>query len=141
MRVCSKVVANCAWGLAEYFHIVNTAGRFFNAEEIERLDIGGNAFLLMYATLSENSHWTLWHIIPKFHQFYHLLLDAIDDLANPAYFQCFGDEDFVGQSMILAGAQHPSTLISTAVDNFATGLRERLRTFLRYPMEDRRAAG
>ena len=120
-------MSTCMWGLAQYFHILSVGDRFFTQNEAKKLSEAGYTFLHMYSHLADlklGSH--LWHIVPKFHHFQHLLDDALTDLGNPRFFTCFGDEDTVGQILRLAKAGHALTTVESALDKHALGLRARL---------------
>ena len=83
----------------------------------------------MYSELAKlATHANSWHIVPKFHQIQHILLDTLQDKANPIFFTCFGDEDLVGQMLKVARAGHALTVVTSAVDNYMIGLKLRLNS-------------
>ena len=87
----------------------------------------GTRFLYMYSELRRNATDVyLWHLVPKFHQFQHIILDSAADLNNPRFFHCFSDEDMVGKMLIVARAAHASCVADSALDNYAMGLVTRL---------------
>lgn len=128
----ARTVAAALWGLSHYFHVCKTSGRFFTPGQVQELDEAAHIFLHMYSELrrtaaAKGSH--MWHIVPKFHQFQHIVLDACLDSYNPRFFHCFGDEDQVGRLIILASASHPTTVVATSIGLYLVGMARRLRTF------------
>ena len=73
----------------------------------------------------------MWHIVPKFHQFHHIILDAAQDGYNPRYFHCFGDEDQIGKMLLLAHACHPVTVVTNTIALYWIGLVRRISNFVR----------
>ena len=122
----AQLVAACMWGLADYFHMLKSHGRFFTEAQAERLSRSGHVFLYMYSELAKVDEPNSWHIVPKFHQMQHLLLDVLQDKVNPRFFTCFCDEDMVGQMLLVARAGHALTVVASAVDNYIVGLKLRL---------------
>eukprot|EP00969_Alexandrium_andersonii_P191970 8478373-Alexandrium_andersonii.AAC.1 len=58
----------------------------------------GQGSLDTYGALANRAHEQddpKWLILPKHHQFKHLLMDTAADLYNPRYYQGYCDEDFV----------------------------------------------
>ena len=87
MKPQAKIVSACVWGLAEYFYILKNGDRFFTADEVRRLEEAGHTFLYMYSELRRNAtDVSLWHIVPKFHQFQHIMLDACANKNNLRFF-------------------------------------------------------
>eukprot|EP00959_Pyramimonas_sp_CCMP1952_P198920 4160600-Pyramimonas_sp.AAC.1 len=123
----ARIVSTCAWGLAQYFHVLKSSDRFFSEGQAADLDNAGHAFLHMYTELNRASaDPTLWVHIPKMHQFQHLLLDALDDKNNPRFFHCFSDEDMVGIMIRTAKSCHANTVVTGSVDKYAIGLVTRM---------------
>lgn len=119
-------------GLARYFHVCKSAGRFFTDPEKDAIYNSGHEFLYMYSELrleSLQQGTNLFHLVPKFHQYHHLILDAWEDGYNPRYFHCFGDEDQVGKLLNVAAASHCNTVVSNSVDLYLIGLSKRVATF------------
>ena len=121
-------VAACVWGLASFFSVLKSAGRFLNDSELESLELASNTFLNMYSEMTRASpdpaH--LWHLTPKFHQFQHIVMDCVEDRENPCFFHCFGDEDMVGRMLRVARKQHANTLPESAAGTYLAGLLLRL---------------
>ena len=119
------VVAGCLWGMATYFDVLKSGGRFLTNDECHRLDEAGHAFLYLYSELTRASHDALWRITPKFHQFQHLVLDALEDKCNPRFFTCFGDEDMVGKMLTLSRTGHAHVPQDHVVTMYAIGAKQR----------------
>jgi len=113
-----SLAAVCLWGLAKYFHVLRSASRFLTSLEAVELDEAGHAFLTSYSILG-------WEVVPKFHQFQHIVLDAVADRSNPRFFTCFGDEDQVGKMLRTAAASHSQTVVPSTIGNYLMGLRIR----------------
>jgi len=123
------ITANMLWGLSRYFWICKNGGRFFTPVERNEIHESGHTFLFMYSELRRLSHEKgtfLWQFIPKFHQYHHLILDAVADGCNPRFFHCFGDEDQVGRMLKIARASHATTVVFNTVTLFWIGLVRRL---------------
>ncbi len=121
------VLSSCLWGLAEYFHVIKSADRFFTDAELPRLYHASHTFLYMFSEMSrESDDLLMWSHIPKMHQFHHLILDALDDRNNPRFFHCFGDEDMVGIMLRTARSCHSLTVVDSCVRKYATGLVARI---------------
>ena len=128
-RAEADCVAACLWGKSEYYGILRNGSRFFSAEEADRLFECGHVLLHTYAELRRKSiaaATCMWSIVPKFHQFQHILLDALTDLQNPRFSHCFSDEDFVGQMITAMEAVHHLTAVDSALSKYLMGLKERL---------------
>lgn len=120
-------VAGCTWGLAMYFHILKSAGPRLNDDEAHTLRLCSQTFLCLYSALARNTHpqnVNCWHHVPKFHQYDHLVLDAIEERVNPRTFHCFGGEDQVGKLIKMAGTAHPFTVATTTVKRYLLLLAE-----------------
>lgn len=127
MKKEAELASTCAWAMAQYFHTLRTAGRWFDDRELEQINDAGHTFLHIYSELARQATSPgEWHIVPKFHQFHHLILDSMEDRNNPRFFHCFGDEDMVGQMLTLARAGHATTVVDNALDNYTAGLKQRL---------------
>ena len=113
-----SMAAVCLWGLAKYFHVLRSASRFLTSSEAVELDEAGHAFLTSYTLLG-------WVVVPKFHQFQHIVLDAVADRSNPRFFTCFGDEDQVCRMLCTAAASHSQTVVPSTVGNYLMGLQIR----------------
>ena len=57
-------------------------------------------------------------MVPKFHQFQHLILDCCEDHINPFYFHCFSGEDMVGKSIQIAASSHALTVGPTVMSKY-----------------------
>jgi hypothetical protein len=124
----AKLVDACLWGLASYFHLLKHGGRFFTDEEVSQFDAAGHTCLFMYFELAKRATDPgLWHFVPKHHQMHHLMLDALEDRANPNFWTCFGDEDNVGRMLRLPRRGHSSTMISHALDMYVIGCKQRFQ--------------
>lgn len=123
-------VSVCNWALAEYFHLLRTGSRFFTDDEATRLNYAGHAFLQSYSSLSRPGS-TMWHLVPKFHAFHHIVLDSVSEKTNPRYYHCFGDEDMVGRCLLIARAAHASTTVSSSLGNYCLGLKTRVAGLVR----------
>ena len=123
------LMATCLWGLAQYLHLCKCAGRFFTDDECFKLDHASHTFLYMYSELrrlSEECQSHMWNIVPKFHQFQHIILDIVADKSNPRCFHCFRDKDMVGKMFILARSGHPSVAVESAMDVYLINLVRRV---------------
>jgi hypothetical protein len=101
-----KLIAVMFWGLAEFLHTLDRAGRWMLDSEVARATRGGYAFLDTYLWLSTLSlSRALYKVTPKFHYLTH----HIDDLrsgANPRFQHVFLDEDFMGKLRRLGSKCH-----------------------------------
>ena len=127
----AEVAHSCVYGMAMFFFACRTQPRVFDIVKRVEVHDWGKMFLYMYSEMhrfacDDNQGETLWHFIPKFHLFDHVLRDIKIDGENPAYFHCFGDEDMVGQMLQVAAAGHASTTVSSAVGKYSLGLKVRL---------------
>ena len=133
----ARIVAHMLWGLSKYFHTCKRAGRFFTLGERDTVHRAGHTFLHMYSELrwrSEERASCMWGIVPKFHQYHHLVLDCFEDGYNPRFFHCFGDEDTVGKMITLAKASHASTVVFNTLTLYWIGLVRRLVSFAASPV-------
>ncbi len=126
------VVASMLHGLASYFYVCKQAGRFFAEQEADQVHSSGHQYLFMYSELRRRSiheNTNLWHLIPKHHQFQHLLLDCQLDRVNPRWFHCFGDEDQIGRVLRVSRAAHAGTVVTSTMSLYRFGLVRRLAKF------------
>jgi hypothetical protein len=119
------VVAGSLWGMATYFDVLKSGGRSLTNDECHRLDEASHTFLYVYSELTRSSHDALWRIMPTFHQFQHLVLDALADKRNPRYSTCFGDEDMVGKMLTLSRTGHARVPQDHVVAMYAIGAKQR----------------
>ena len=78
-------VANCIWGLGQYLHTCRNGGRFLTTEEADIVNHAGHVFLYMYGDLRRASiekGTCMWQLVPKHHQFQHIVLDIQADRCN-----------------------------------------------------------
>jgi hypothetical protein len=130
LKAEAALVSSCVWGLATYFQVLRGGSRFLSTPETVQLEEAGTVFLNSYSELARiNVGTPFWHIVPKFHQFHHLVLDAVEDKCNPHFFTCFGDEDMVGQMLKVARAGHASTVVDCALSNYTMGMVTRVSRF------------
>jgi len=127
-RVCMTCIG-FLWGLAKYFQMLRSCGRFFTLDESLTTFDAGMTFLFMYSDMTRMRYHSdnVFQQVPKYHQFHHLLLDLREDRMNPSYFHCFGDEDMVGLSIVLAKAGHANVVVDDTLDNYVIGVRHRTR--------------
>ena len=81
-----ELISTCAWAKAEYYSILRRNDRFLSDSETKKLDVAGHTFLFCYSQLRYISYLKgdyMWSIIPKFHQFHHLLLDTLTEKKQP----------------------------------------------------------
>jgi hypothetical protein len=65
-----------------------------------------HALVLLYTELTRASHDALWRIVPKFHQFKHLVPDALDDRCNPCCLTRFGGDDMLVTTLTVSRTRH-----------------------------------
>jgi hypothetical protein len=123
----AQLLSACVWGLSTYFVVLRTSGRFFTEGEAQLLNRAGKTMLVAYSELGKHHGGgeTLWHIVPKFHAFVHLIEDARCDLGNPRFFHCFSGEDLIGKLLRLARKGHASTVIDHAMSCYIVGMKQR----------------
>ncbi len=92
-------IATMFYGLADFLHTLDTSPRFLSAEQINRAQRAGGAYLLAYqslATEAMNMGTCLYTMKPKFHYMCHHVMD-LESGWNPRFQHCFNDEDFMGK--------------------------------------------
>ena len=85
----------------------------------------GKRHLLMYAELGlealqsercrASGNWLRWRIYPKHHLFIHLLEEQMMTIGNPIECWAYGDEDFIGASVIVAKRCHAKYVVKVVV--------------------------
>lgn len=109
----SEAVATCVWGMATYYNITKRAGHFLEEDERKSLWSASRAFLENYTALHKigicPEKPNLFALLPKHHQFDHIIRDCLVDGVNPARFTCFVSEDMVGRALELTSSCHPLT--------------------------------
>ena len=128
----ARTVAGMLWALSQYFNICKTSDRFFTPQQVRDLDEAAHTFLHLYSELrrmSAERDTHMWQIVPKFHQFHHIVLDACEDSYNPRFFHCFSDEDQVGRLITLAAAAHPTTVVATSIGLYIVAMARRIKLF------------
>lgn len=84
-----------AWGLCEYYAILDRNGRYLPASELAQLQFAVGTFLRCYAALCSTAQSLgerCWHWVPKHHMFEHIA-DTVAPQVNPAHASCYPDED------------------------------------------------
>ena len=108
-----KNVSVVLYALADFFHVCETADRYFTDAQATQLWRAGSLFLAVYSGLAAEAvkdKVHAWQIVPKHHYFCHLILESYAGRLNPAYHHCFADEDFVGQVARSTCKLHRNTL-------------------------------
>eukprot|EP00959_Pyramimonas_sp_CCMP1952_P283621 5928737-Pyramimonas_sp.AAC.1 len=85
-KVEAQMVASMCWGLATYFHACKNATLFFTDEEKALVDKAGHTFLYMCSEcrrVSISKNTCMFQLVPKFHQYHHIILDVMKDGLNP----------------------------------------------------------
>jgi len=91
--------------ISDFVTLMDEAGRFLEPEVADRALELAIRFLGHYAWLNR---WALqqernvYHIVPKFHMFHHLAINA--RYLNPRVYWCFKGEDYVGRISTLAAS-------------------------------------
>jgi hypothetical protein len=94
-----KSIATMFWGMADLLHTLDTSPRWLSAEQINRAQRAGGAYLLAYqslATEAMNMGKCLYKMKPKFHYMCHHVME-LESGWNPRFQHCFNDEDFMGK--------------------------------------------
>ena len=111
----AKLVVGVTWGIAEYYRIIMTSGRYLPDEVIDALDTALTTAFLSYNALAAQEHaaggFHAWHVVSKFHMNLHLVRDFVRNTrVNPRFTYCYKDEDFMRVVKSLAIHSHPATL-------------------------------
>ena len=131
LHLPGMMLANVALGnLTRFFSGMEKHGRFLTTADAEAMKNDGFGFLAGYAACHK---WALeqelphFPMRPKFHAFCHMVYD-LENLENPRFFHCFGDEDYMGVVSAIAKGCHRRTfpkrgmqrLLSAVVQDFLT---------------------
>lgn len=107
----------CAWALHSFGKKLDSAGIFLTDEQADELVDVGKLFLECYARLAADAlalSRPRWKLRPKFHSLHceTILRMASGSRANPRYFSCWLDEDYIGRMCNLgkAASSHPTTM-------------------------------
>ena len=112
-----NVRAACAWGLEQYYTVINTSGRYLDVGQLAAIKYAVDTFLQSYYWLAAEaiaSRIPIWHFVPKFHMFAHLV-DTVAPQVNPAFCTCYADEDLVGHSAKLAARGHRRAVVRVSL--------------------------
>ena len=88
--------------VSRFFAAMEREGRFLSASTAESMKQDGLGFLAAYAACHKwagEKDLPHFPMKPKYHAFAHMVYD-LDNLENPKYFHCYGDEDYMG---VIAG--------------------------------------
>ena len=113
--------AACVWGMAEYFYLTRLSVIRFNDDQKASMALAMDMFLFFYSCLAREAGANqryMWNIVPKFHAWQHICLDAISSGENPSTFHCFGPEDGVGKTIKIACKSHPFTACSSTLEKY-----------------------
>lgn len=95
--VDGNLMKTCTWALADFVGTLDKADRWLTDEEVTRAQDSGYLFLTCYQELARRAlvrGVCLYKIVPKFHYLCHVL-DRLPEKANPRFFTCFMDEDYM----------------------------------------------
>lgn len=115
------------WGMATYFSLVKIKVNFYNDAQASLMSKAGDVFFFHYSAGARvwrdmKPGTGMYPCAPKLHQMHHLVLDAVHERENPSRFHCFGPEDRVGKSLILAAAAHPFQVVVNSMQKYRASL-------------------
>ena len=96
----SKLRVVCAWGAADFLHVLDTEPLIMSHEAVARAAYALQVFLLAYQKLANiylQRRESLFKVRPKAHYLGHLGRTMERTRLNPRKMSCFADEDIVGR--------------------------------------------
>jgi hypothetical protein len=123
------VQAECAWGMAAYMHVLDTAGQWLTPAQAASAIEAGTAYLTNYVTLANKAASMAkprYKLKPKLHSFQHQHVENLKTSAfNPRYASCWGDEDMIGRLATCSRGTHPNTVGLRVLQRFVLELNRR----------------
>ena len=117
-----KLRASALHHLAQFQHDLDIYPEFVDAQQRRDVYDAGYGFLFQYMHLAhENRSRGLarYNFVPKFHAFCHLL-DMISEYGiNIRFYQCYGDEDYMGKVGKISAATHKLAMPTRVVQRLA----------------------
>jgi hypothetical protein len=113
----SQLRTTLIWSLNESFHVSEAAGRWFTQEEANQYLAAVELTLHVYKELARRAldrGALLYPMRPKLHAWHEIALTAQIDLANPRFFHCFADEDYL-KIVLRAARASPRAVMAAAV--------------------------
>ena len=110
--------------LSRFFSSMEKNGRFLSREEAEVMKKDGFTFLGAYIAChkwAQEKKLPHFPMKPKFHAFTHMVYD-LDNLENPQYAHCFGDEDYMGVIARISKGCHRQTQPTRAMQRLLTAI-------------------
>ena len=112
--------AACAWGLKEYYAVVDDGPVYLPPHDLHRLQRGVCIFLKSYLALTSEAvrqHRYEWHWVPKHHMHEHIA-DVMAPQRNPRTMTTYGGEDLVGRIGKLAGKCHKRDVVRSVLQRY-----------------------
>ena len=107
-----KLMASCLHHVASFQHYLDIYPEFLNEKQRRDLYDSGYQFLFQYLHLAHENvklFHARYNFVPKFHAFCHMLDLILEQGINIRYYQCYSDEDYIGNIGRVAAATHKNT--------------------------------
>ncbi len=104
----------------EYYSCTSLNVRYFDNNQLARLQNGVHTFLSCYAALAVESHTNglnRWRVVPKHHMFEHIA-DTVAPQVNPSRVSTLSGEDLVGRLARLATKVHKLDVCHALFDRY-----------------------